>query len=558
MSIGGDRRRATPSPAEVVAVTAGTCCAACRSAPTHGLRAGMPVRAHRPPARASRSGRGLLGRVLDGLGRPIDGKGPLRGDALGARRRHTRRTRWTAPASTPRWTSGVRVLDTLVTVGRGQRIGPVRRLRRRQVEPAVDDRPRHGRRGVRDRPRRRAWPRGARVPRGRPRAPRAWPAASSSSRRPTSRRWCGCARRSSPPGSPSTSATQGAHVVLMMDSLTRVAMAQREIGLSVGEPPATRGYPPSHVRAARPAARARRAPAERGSVTGLYTVLVDGDDHNEPIADAARSILDGHVVLDRAPRRRRALPERRRARLDLPRRVPRHDARAAAAAATGCARCMAARRQAQDLLDVGAYVAGLATRWSTPPWRTADAIDAFLRQGMDEVAPAGRRPGRACAALVARAWGTLMSRPFPLGRAAAPARAWPRSRPPPSSPRARRDQRAPPSTRARATAERLLAAPTMPAGGDLPPGRRPSPSRVALGALLVEARRRRGRAPTRGRRRRTQTLDRRAPDRCARSSGSRSGTTSRCAPRRRAPSSAVLDEVARSPRRRASAGGDGA
>ena len=84
----------------------------------------------------------------------------------------------------------------------------------------------------------------------------------------------------------------------MMDSLTRVAMAQREIGLSVGEPPATRGYPPSTFSVlARLLERA--GTAETGSVTGIYTVLVDGDDHNEPIADAARSILDGHVVLDR-------------------------------------------------------------------------------------------------------------------------------------------------------------------------------------------------------------------------------------------------------------------
>ena len=90
----------------------------------------------------------------------------------------------------------------------------------------------------------------------------------------------------------------GQDVVLMMDSLTRVAMAQREIGLSAGEPPATRGYPPSTFSIlARLLERA--GTAETGSVTGIYTVLVDGDDHNEPIADAARSILDGHVVLDR-------------------------------------------------------------------------------------------------------------------------------------------------------------------------------------------------------------------------------------------------------------------
>ena len=89
----------------------------------------------------------------------------------------------------------------------------------------------------------------------------------------------------------------GKHVVLMMDSLTRVAMAQREIGLSAGEPPATRGYPPC-LRLATPAPRACRDLA-LGSITGLYTVLVEGDDMQDPIGDIARSILDGHIVLSR-------------------------------------------------------------------------------------------------------------------------------------------------------------------------------------------------------------------------------------------------------------------
>jgi flagellum-specific ATP synthase len=178
---------------------------------------------------------------------------------------------------------------------------------------------------------------------------------------------------------------QGADVVLMMDSLTRVAMAQREIGLSAGEPPATRGYPPSTFSVlARLLERAGTAQA--GSVTGLYTVLVDGDDHNEPIADAARSILDGHVVLDRKLAVAGHFPSidalgslsRVASKVNPPERT---------ALAAGLRKVLAARKAAQDLLDVGAYQRG-----SNPLVDAAvdheNEINLFLQQRMDEQTPA--------------------------------------------------------------------------------------------------------------------------------------------------------------------------
>ncbi|HMO12368.1 MAG TPA: FliI/YscN family ATPase, partial [Actinotalea sp.] len=176
---------------------------------------------------------------------------------------------------------------------------------------------------------------------------------------------------------------QGRDVVLMMDSLTRVAMAQREIGLSVGEPPATRGYPPSTFSLLAQLLE-RAGTAEQGSVTGIYTVLVDGDDHNEPIADAARSILDGHVVLTRELATAGHFPS-----IDVLGSVSRVASRvtspAQRAAATHLRQVLAARRRAQDLIDVGAYAAG-SNALVDAAVEHAEAIDAFLRQEMAEVA----------------------------------------------------------------------------------------------------------------------------------------------------------------------------
>jgi flagellum-specific ATP synthase len=173
---------------------------------------------------------------------------------------------------------------------------------------------------------------------------------------------------------------QGADVLLMMDSVTRVAMAQREVGLAVGEPPATRGYTPS-VFALLPRLLERSGTSPAGSITALYTVLVDGDDMNEPIADAARSILDGHVVLSRRLAHAGHYPA-----IDVLQSVSRLEGEIAPPEVRGAAAelrgRLAALRDKEDLLAIGAYQAG------TDPVLDAalaqrSAIDAFLRQGAE-------------------------------------------------------------------------------------------------------------------------------------------------------------------------------
>jgi flagellum-specific ATP synthase len=174
---------------------------------------------------------------------------------------------------------------------------------------------------------------------------------------------------------------QGRDVVLMMDSLTRVAMAQREVGLSAGEPPATRGYPPS-VFSLLPKLLERAGAAERGSITGLYTVLVEGDDMNEPIGDTARSILDGHIVLSRRLASAGHFPTIEV--LDSVSRVmPAITTPEQREAATELRRLLAAHRDAKDLIEIGAYVPG-----TNPLVDRAVALEepvrAFLTQAMDD------------------------------------------------------------------------------------------------------------------------------------------------------------------------------
>ena len=174
---------------------------------------------------------------------------------------------------------------------------------------------------------------------------------------------------------------QGKDVLLMMDSVTRFAMAQREVGLTVGEPPATRGYPPS-VFALLPKLLERSGMSESGSITGIYTVLVDGDDHNEPIADAVRGILDGHIVLTRALATQNHYPA-----IDVLQSIsrvmsdiisPEHKALAGKLREN-----LAVYQDAKDLIDIGAYVQGSNPRIDIA-MKYIDGINSFLRQGVDE------------------------------------------------------------------------------------------------------------------------------------------------------------------------------
>ena len=184
---------------------------------------------------------------------------------------------------------------------------------------------------------------------------------------------------------------RGDDVLLMMDSVTRFAMAQREVGLAVGEPPATRGYTPS-VFALLPRLLERSGTSEHGSITGLYTVLVDGDDMNEPVADAVRSILDGHVVLTRELAHAGHYPA-----VDVLQSVSRLTTEIAPpevqVAATELRRLMAAYRDKRDLIAIGAYERG-----SDPVADRAidlhDRIEAYLCQKVDEPTPAEEADAR--------------------------------------------------------------------------------------------------------------------------------------------------------------------
>lgn len=379
----GDRVRIETSgareiDAEVVAVD-GDAVRCMPMGPMSGIRVGAPVR-HSGAALRVPTGRALLGRVLDGLGRPIDGRGPLVDASLVSLAN-------SAPSVIGRQRIdrqlglGVRALDTMTPVGVGQRLGLfagsgvgksslMSMIARGSTADAtvialVGERGREVREFLEDD----LGPEGL---------ARAVVVVATSDQPAMARlRSAFVATRIA-----EQFRDDGLDVVLMMDSLTRVAMAQREIGLSAGEPPATRGYPPSTF-SVLAGLLERAGTGSVGSITGLYTVLVDGDDHNEPVADAARGILDGHVVLDRALAVRGHFPA-----IDVLGSVSRVVSKVTTSEQRETAivlrRVLAARRQADDLIDIGAYKAG-ANPLVDAALAHRGAIDGFLTQRMDDL-----------------------------------------------------------------------------------------------------------------------------------------------------------------------------
>jgi flagellum-specific ATP synthase len=344
-----------------------------------GVHAGARVRATGMPLQVP-VGPALLGRVLDGLGRPLDGGPPLGAlaeyvDLTSETPNALTRARVDRPLAT-----GVRALDAFAPVGRGQRLGIFagsgvgKSTLLSQITRGTDADVRViGLIGERGREVREFLDEDL----GAEGMANTVVVVATSDEPPLVRlKAAFVATRIA-----EAFRDEGRDVLLLMDSITRTAMAQREVGLSAGEPPATRGYPPS-VFAMLPKLLEKAGTSTTGSITGLYTVLVDGDDHNEPIADTARSILDGHVVLTRKLATAGHFPA-----IDVLESISRVATAVVPAPqmtdAREVRRMLGALRDVRELIEIGAYQAGsdpLVDRAR----RLAPDIDAFLRQSVDD------------------------------------------------------------------------------------------------------------------------------------------------------------------------------
>ncbi len=325
-------------------------------------------------------GEELLGRVLDGLGNPMDDLGPIL-----SKTEYPLQAPPPPPLTRPRIHEslyvGVRTVDGLITMGDGQRIGimagsgvgksTLLSMIARNTEADISVIALIGERGreVRDFIERDLGEEGLK---------RAVVVVATSDQ-PALVRIKGAMTGTA---IAEYFRDKGHKVILMMDSVTRFAMAQREVGLTIGEPPATRGYTPS-VFALLPRLLERAGTSERGSITGIYTVLVDGDDMNEPIADAVRSILDGHIVLSRAIAAQNHFPA-----IDVLASVSRVMNEVVSPehlqAAQNMRALMAVYKDAEDLIHIGAYVKGSSKRIDMAIEKI-DSINGFLCQGIFEV-----------------------------------------------------------------------------------------------------------------------------------------------------------------------------
>ena len=325
-------------------------------------------------------GRELLGRVINGLGEPLDGLGPIDTVDENLIYQSVVNPLEREPIHQP-MDLGVRAINGLITVGRGQRVGimagsgvgksVLMGMMARSSNSDVNVIAMIGERGreVKEFIEEILGPEGL---------ARSVIVVATSDQSPLLR------MRASYVATTISEyfCNQGSHVLLMMDSITRFAMAQREIGLSTGEPPASKGYTPS-VFAALPKMLERAGAFQnRGSVTGLYTVLVEGDDMDDPIGDAVRSIVDGHIVLDRRLASRGHFPA-----IDVLTSTSRVMKNVVSQPYMKLARAMrshmAVYKEAEDLINIGAYKQG-----SNPDIdeaiRLHPSIIDFLRQETDE------------------------------------------------------------------------------------------------------------------------------------------------------------------------------
>ncbi|MDO5575600.1 MAG: flagellar protein export ATPase FliI [Fibrobacter sp.] len=346
--------------------------------PIEGIHPGLTVVGTRQPLKIG-VGKELISRVIDGLGNPIDNRGTVKSDfersIFSSIPNPLQRKRITEPFET-----GVRAIDTMITIGKGQRIGifagsgvgksVLMGMMARNCRSDVNVIALIGERGreVREFIERDLGEEGlARSV-----------VVVATSDQPALIRIKGAMVAVS---IAEYFRDLGKDVLFMVDSVTRLAMAQREIGLAVGEPPATKGFPPS-VFSILPQFLERAGTSDKGTITGLFTVLVEGDDMDEPIADAARSILDGHIVLSRKLAHKNHFPA-----IDVLESISRCMGDVVSAEHVNIAGSvkdyMAAYRENEDLIQIGAYASGSNERVDKAI-KLHSSLEKFLRQKRDE------------------------------------------------------------------------------------------------------------------------------------------------------------------------------